>query len=405
MHPSSPSTRPDLELERFGLEELSTPLDAWPSPRRNAYAEAARLDGAFLVDLPEAWRRVIGRMVERGHEVASRVLDAGGEFRSELDRFNEGSSSPIDPVWRADRTRPSDPEDFLPQRGLYVRLEKIWEVYEDPLLILGFLLKLYVRTQTLCRSLELLGIPPQRWREATGGAVDTAWLESAPARGRELDALASGAGAPPEEDAGSAFSAEVREACRRWSRECTCWHWCSLNFYFYDDGEQLDRMPIHRIEGDGASRYEATLLVEHADSDLVASVVNDQAGLEARDRAGRWRRVPSGSLLVNTGMTLQLLAGGEYRGGNVVGGSLRSIPHRVVVEGESPETVRRQLEGLVRRISIVGVTEPHGEEASLVTWDAEAGALRPVAGLEHCKFWQFLLRRVPPAPDAATAQG
>ncbi len=171
-----------------------------------------------------------------------------------------------------------------------------------------------------------------------------------------------------------------------------------MNFYLYNDGLDLEKVLVRPVaDGDGYGGFVAKLLSEHTDYDFMATVVNDQAGMQCRDRSGHWCAVEPGPLLVNIGKAQQLLAGDRYCGGDIVGGNMRALPHRVVVYGPTERAVRAQLESMQRRISIVGVSEPNGDEAGLVTWDPEKGVLHAVAGLEHCKFWQFLVRKVPEA--------
>lgn len=390
-----------IKLRQFSLYELSQPLHSHWQKWQDEFAEATRQDGAFTVALPPAWERVIEEMIPRGHEVARRHLTEDGQLNEDLRRLNEGSQSAIAPVWLSDRTQPDKPEEYQPQRSIFIRLEKMWEVYGDAAVVLGFLLKLFVRQQALCRHLELLQLPPQLWKEATGSAIDASWLTTCRSRQQHFDRLANEAPEFADERDGEqhrAWSERVRRCCESYVAECECWHWASMNFYLYNDDTALEKVPIRAIVDDqGRHGFAATLLREHADYDFVASVVNNQVGLQARDRDGQWRSVEAGSLLINTGKAMQLLAGDRYCDGEIVGGNMRAIPHRVVVQGYSEQAVRDQLESLQKRISIVGVTEPHGDNATLITWDAANERLFPVAGLQHCKFWQFLTRRVPPA--------
>ncbi|MDX1500773.1 MAG: hypothetical protein R3325_00305 [Thermoanaerobaculia bacterium] len=388
---------PTIRLQSFRLRELGVPLPDLPAQRRAAFAEAARLDGAFTVELPAAWDGVIQQMIPRAHGVARRYLKREGGFHDELTRFNDGRQPPHGPVWPADRTRSDDPDEYQPQRGIFVRLERLWDVYRDPVLVLGFLAKQFVRAQALCRLLELLQIPPGRWSEATGSAVDGAWLGVAEERRELLDRLLERAGRTDGDDG---LEREVADLSAVWQAGCGGWYWSSLNFYLYDGADSdLERTEIRPVEDlEGNRGFAATLLHEHSDYDFVASVVNNMTGLQARDRQGRWHRVEPGPLLLNVGKAMQLLAGDRYENGRIVGDAMRAIPHRVVLQGATREAVREQLESVRRRISIVGVTEPHGEEASLLSWDRERGELYPVPGLEHCKFWQFLTRNIPDPP-------
>jgi len=396
---------PTLHLEHFALDELGTPLARLPASRRAAFAEAVRHDGAFTVDLPAPWERVIQEMIPRAHGVARRYLNREGEFKEDLAvRFNNGTPAPHGPVWPADRTRSEDPDEFQPQRGIFVRLEKLWEVYQDPGLVLGFLVKHFVRTQALCRLLEVLEIPPRSWERATGGALDGGWNEVAAARRLEFDELLAQGEAAAGGEAERTFAEGVRARCRAYESEFQGWCWSSLNFYLFDRGRELERVAIRPVvDRQGERGYAATLLHEHSDYDLVASVVNNMTGLQARDREGLWHRVEPGRLLLNVGKAMQLLAGDRYEEGRIVGEAMRALPHRVVLQGPTREAVRRQLEAVRRRISIVGVTEPHGERATLLSWDRERRRLYPVAGLEHCKFWQFLTRRIPEPEEAGDA--
>lgn len=381
-----------LTLDSFTLAEIGRPLALLEPERRAAYEHAARIVGAFTLALPAAWTRVIDAMIPAMQVLARRVLDEQGNLDPALARHNLGTSSPIDPVWLNDRTRPREGVPYMPQRAIFVRLDKLVDVYEDAELVLGFLLKEFARRQIICRHFELLGVPREHWARASGGAVESSWLEQAATVEQTLDELAHAART-------SGWEQRVIAAWQREVAACRCWSWASVNFFLYNDGLDLERVPIRPIRDErGRDGFAATLLIEHTDYDLVASVVNDRVGLQARDVDGRWRSVEPGPLLINTGKAMQLLAGDRYHAGEIVGGNMRALPHRVVVSGFSEASVREQLAALQRRISIVGVTEPHGERARLQTWDPHERRLHPAAGLEHAVFWQFLVRKVPPAP-------